>query len=325
RRPTNGTCKIDKSFTKVYLPTIYGLGFVVGLLANAWGLKCLSKTWKKIGNIQIFILNLGISDMLYIFTLPFLAYAEMKKSWIFGQAFCKITRFCFNLNLYSSIGFLTCISVYRYLGIVHTMRVKGQITQKHSVALSVFVWCMVCLQIIPDLYFEKTPKHILRFCFDTTVNEHVKEYLSYSIWWTVTGFGIPLLVFLGCYGHVAVVLSRRNDIDVTLKEQCLRLVVTITLLHAVCYIPFHVFRNLNLQTRVLQNERLCYKSFGKIYIAYQVCRGLAYLNPAIIPLMYLNCYDDVHVHFRKIRKRARESLDQLTRIVIINNPDRQPA
>ncbi|KAK2897184.1 hypothetical protein Q8A73_013564 [Channa argus] len=90
--------------------------FIIGLVANGWGLKSLMQNWKKLKIINVFVLNLGLADILYLLTLPFLVvYYLMERKWVFQDVFCKITRFCFNLNLYGSIGFLTCISVYSAL------------------------------------------------------------------------------------------------------------------------------------------------------------------------------------------------------------------
>ncbi|KAF3860877.1 hypothetical protein F7725_001132 [Dissostichus mawsoni] len=80
--------RVSFDFSGRFLPPVYILVFIVGLLANGWGLMPL-----------------------------LVVYYLMGSKWIFGDVFCKITRFCFNLNLYGSIGFLTCISVFRYLAI----------------------------------------------------------------------------------------------------------------------------------------------------------------------------------------------------------------
>uniref|UniRef100_A0A8C6URH0 G-protein coupled receptors family 1 profile domain-containing protein n=1 Tax=Neogobius melanostomus TaxID=47308 RepID=A0A8C6URH0_9GOBI len=107
---------VNFTFTHRFLPPVYILVFIVGLLANMCGLKFLLKNWKKVGPVNIFVFNLGLADILYLLTLPFLMVYYFKgRQWIFGDAFCKITRFCFSINLYGSIGFLTCISVFRYL------------------------------------------------------------------------------------------------------------------------------------------------------------------------------------------------------------------
>ncbi|KAG7237909.1 hypothetical protein INR49_031702, partial [Caranx melampygus] len=157
--------------------------------------------WKKLGIVNVFVLNLGLADILYLLTLPFLVVYYFKKStWIFGDVFCKITRFCFNLNLYGSIGFLTCISVYRYLAIVHPMRVNGRITVTHSVVISIVVWLSVAVQSLPDMFYTKTGNISVK-CYETTSVTYVEDYLKYSLGWTVTGFCIPLLITLGCYGH----------------------------------------------------------------------------------------------------------------------------
>ncbi|MBN3285922.1 P2RY1 protein, partial [Polyodon spathula] len=236
----------------------------------------------------------------------------MGEKWIFGLVFCKINRFCFNLNLYGSIGFLTCISVYRYLSIVHPMKVKGKIKVCHSAIISVITWVLVVAQIVPDVYFNKSNKNSTA-CYDTTSNDEVYEYLPYSIGWTITGFCIPLLVILGCYGHVAFVLTNKKNPSVNslMKQRCLRLIIILTVLFVVCFIPYHVLRNLNLKTRVLQIEGECSDAFNNIYVSYQVSRGLACLNSAMNPLVYLVIDDKVIIKLHVVSKTARRSLVHL--------------
>ncbi|XP_041700983.1 P2Y purinoceptor 1 [Coregonus clupeaformis] len=313
---TNSSCgQVNMEFTHTFLPAVYMSVFIIGLVANCLGLKSLFANWKKFGNINVFVLNLGVADILYLLTLPFLfAYYSADSHWNFGQVFCKMTRFCFNLNLYGSIGFLTCISVYRYLSIVHPLRVMGRITGGHSVVITAVVWVLVCIQSLPDVYFDKTLSNSsseTEACFDTTSDFFTKDYLDYSIAWTVSGFCIPLLIILGCYGHVAVVLSTKTNIDQVMKRRCLKLVFLVTLLFSVCYIPYHVFRNLNLKTRILKRERMCQDWFTGIYIAHQVSRALVCLNSAINPLVYLQGNEDLLMQITWLWQRARQSVPQI--------------
>ncbi|CAN9512137.1 unnamed protein product [Ophioblennius macclurei] len=318
RNGTRAACGgINLNFTHSFLPPVFVIVFVVGTLSNIWGLRSVWISWKNIGNINIFMFNLGLADLLYLATLPFLVhYYAMNSSWHFGQPFCKITRFCFNLNLYGSIGFLTCISIYRYLGIVHPMRVMGKIRSQHSLAISALVWALVIIQIIPDMVFEKNDQRRPLSCFDTTSNNLTGVYLSYSIGWTVTGFALPLVIILICYGHVVVVLARKSNINPLLKQRSLKLVVILVILFSVCFIPYHVFRNLNLQTRILKLKGVCHHSFNDIYIAHQVGRCLACLNSAINPLIYIVGNDDFLMKLHNFGKRTRRSLGSLTGTVI---------
>ncbi|XP_029291457.1 P2Y purinoceptor 1 [Cottoperca gobio] len=309
----NYTCQtISFDFSGKFLPPVYILVFIIGLVANGWGLKSLLHNWKKLGNINVFVLNLGIADILYLLTVPFLVvYYVLKSKWIFGDAFCKITRFCFNLNLYGSIGFLTCISVYRYLAIVHPMRVMGRITVSHSVGISVLVWLFVSVQSLPDMFYTKTFGNKPGKCYETTGVTYVEDYLKYSVGWSLTGFFIPFLITLGCYGHVIVVLCRTNNTDKVLKQRCSKLLFILILLFSVCYIPYHVLKNLNLWSRVLSKQRICRKWSDAVYIAHQISRGLVCLNSALNPLVYLHGNEDIPAQLRRLLQPARRMFSRL--------------
>lgn len=286
---TDDCRKVNFDFPKIYLPTVFVFVFVFGLLGNAWGLKYIITNWRKLGSCKIFALNLCIADLLYLLTLPFLVTYQVKRQeWIFGQPFCKVTRFLFNVNLYGSIGFITCISVYRYLGIVHTLKVKGRIKVRHCIGIAALVWIVVLLQCLPDMFFPKTCFNKTK-CFDTTGKNTTEPYLKYSLTQTVIGFVIPLVIILCCYGHIAVILAMKKDIgDTRLKLKCLRLVVILAVLFSICYIPINIFRNLNLMTRISKDKYgICKSWYASIYIAKQASDGLACLNSAINPLVYL--------------------------------------
>ncbi|XP_029948013.1 P2Y purinoceptor 1-like [Salarias fasciatus] len=318
RNGTRAGCGgINMNFTHSLLPPVFVIVFVVGTLANVWGLRSVCVSWKNIGSINVFMLNLGLADLLYLSTLPFLVrYYATNSLWEFGQPFCKITRFCFNLNLYGSIGFLTCISIYRYLGIVHPMRVMGKIRTRHSAAISALVWALVVIQILPDMFFEKNDHSKPLSCFDTTSNNLTEAYLTYSLAWTATGFALPLLIILVCYGHIVVVLSRKSGVNPLLKQRSLKLVVILVILFSTCFIPYHVLRNLNLRTRILKLDGICRRSFDHIYLAHQVGRCLACLNSAINPLIYIVGNDHFLLKLHSFSQRTRQSLSSLTGTVI---------
>ncbi|KAM3872134.1 P2Y purinoceptor 1 [Diretmus argenteus] len=301
----NNTCEgVNFKFTQTFLPAVYILVFIIGLIANGWGLKSLLQNWKKLGNINMFVLNLGLTDILYLLTLPFLVVYYFLNEWIFGHVFCKITRFCFNVNLYGSIGFLTCISIYRYLAIVHPMRAKGRITAAHSVAVTIMVWVLVSIQSVPDMFFAKTFGNRSERCFDTTSRDDLEQYLQYSLGWTVTGFCIPILITLGCYGHVIFILCRKNTIDNVLKQRSLKLLFILIVLFSICYIPYHILKNLNLKVRVLTRQRVCHNWFNGVYIAHQISRGLVCLNSAINPLVNLQVNEKLYTRVRRLLRRS---------------------
>ncbi|KAK2851899.1 hypothetical protein Q5P01_008175 [Channa striata] len=309
---TTSCSPISFDFTGRFLPPVFILVFIIGLAANGWGLMSLLQNWKKLKMINVFVLNLGLADILYLLTLPFLVfYYILDSKWIFGDVFCKITRFCFNLNLYGSISFLTCISVYRYLAVVHSLKVRGRLTLTHSVAISIIVWLLVGVQSLPDMFYTKTGNNT-EGCYDTTSEEYVEDYLKYSLGWTLTAFCIPFLITLGCYGHVVVVLCTRNSIDKVLKQRCLKLLFILILLFSVCYIPYHVLKNLNLWSRVLSKYKICHQWNNGVYIAHQISRGLVCLNSALNPLIYPHGHEDIPAQLRRLLQQAREAVMRLS-------------
>ncbi|XP_019124337.2 P2Y purinoceptor 1 [Larimichthys crocea] len=307
----NSNCSVNREFIKRFLVPVYSSVLIIGLLANGWGLKSLLQNWNKLGNVNVFVLNLGLTDILHLLTLPFLiVYYAMDRNWIFGDALCKITRFCFNLNLYGSIGFLTCISVYRYLAIVHPMRVMGRITVTHTVAISVMVWLLVSVQCLPDMFFTKTLENNTEKCLDT-VDKDVERYLEYNLGWALTGFCIPFLITLGCYGHMIVVICKTNRIDKVLKQRSLKLLFITMLLFSVCYIPYFVTRNLHLWSRVLTKQRDCRGWFNGVLFARRISSGLVCMNSALNPLVYLHGNENIGAQLMQLLQRAWQAVIQL--------------
>lgn len=301
-----------KLFENTVLPALYILVFFVGVVLNIWGIKSLVDNWKKLRTIKVLALNLGLADMLYLFTLPLLIVYYLKgNKWIFGEALCKVTRFCFNLNLYGSIGLLACISVYRYRAVVQPVKAMGKLKTTHSVLISVMVWILVSAQSLPDIFFPKHSRNKTEQCFDTTDLENVEEYLNYSLSWTFIGFCVPFVIILGCYGHVTLVITRSNMMKKEKKKSYLMLLILLILLFTLCYVPFHVFKNLNLYSRVLMNKNICPSWNSGVFIAHQTSRGLVSLNSALNPLVYLHVNEAMCAQFKQLLQGCRHRFNCL--------------
>lgn len=81
------------------MTVVYSVVLLVGLLGNAMLLFVL--TWKrKHWRISdIFVLNLAISDVLLLMTLPSWAVqAAQRSGWSFGTVLCKICGAVFNVS-----------------------------------------------------------------------------------------------------------------------------------------------------------------------------------------------------------------------------------
>ncbi|XP_061486288.1 P2Y purinoceptor 1-like [Rhineura floridana] len=304
-------CPVNTDFTQWFLPSFYLVVSLLGLLGNGLGLwnVCASSRRSSWNTLSVLVCNLGVADLLYVITLPFLvSYYLQGRLWVFGRGWCRLTRVLFHLNLYASIGFLTCVSVHRYLRIVYPLRMLGRCqTLAPSVSLSALVWAWVIIQLSPDFAFSKMDHTGMR-CHDTTGHENLGTYQPYILAITITGFVIPFLIITGCYCHVVVVLRRNRNVDPTLKRRSIKLVVLVMVLFSVCFLPYHIFRNLNLLSRRWQLQGSCTQTLRNIYVSYQVTRGLASLNSAMNPLLYLIASEDLVMRIRAFCQRIGQAL-----------------
>ncbi|CAH2302911.1 P2Y purinoceptor 1-like [Pelobates cultripes] len=298
-------CLVNKEFTFRFLSSVYIIVFIIGLLGNGFGLWNLAVNWKKWTSLNVFVLNLGIADLLYVATLPFfVSYYLNKEQWVFGYSFCRLARCLFHVNMYASISFLTCISVQRYLGIVHPMKMMGRFQNlRPSFYISILIWIWVIIQIVPHLHFTNALKNNT-FCYDSTTNDFLSIYTPYSLIITFTGFLIPFIIIVICYIRVLSVLKKNTNVDPNLKQRSIKLVFIVLTLFFLCFFPYYTFRNLNLLARVWQLQGTCTQTLRNVYVSYQVTRGLASLNSAINPLVYLVTNENFISKFRRIRRRA---------------------
>ncbi|KAM6248442.1 P2Y purinoceptor 1-like [Porphyrio hochstetteri] len=313
--PSNGSgvlCPVDTSFAQRYLPAIYLTVIPLGLVGNALVLWHLCTGLRRGARhpVSLLVGNLAVADLLYVSTLPFLvSYYLQNRVWLFSQGWCQVTRVFFHINLYASIGFLTCISIHRYLGIVHPLKMRGRCQGgTSSVWLSAIVWVWVVTQVAPNFAFSKVDDKGVK-CHDTTGANNLSIYVPYTVAITMTGFVFPFLIIIGCYCHVVVVLCRNDTMDLSVKKRSIRLVVLVMVFFSICFLPYHIFRNLNLLSRGWQLQGSCTPALQNIYVSYQVTRGLASFNSVLNPLLYVVTSEDCMSYMRTIHQRAKQSME----------------
>lgn len=296
-------CSLTKTgFQFYYLPTVYIMVFITGLIGNSlaiWMFICHMRPWSS---ISVYMFNLALADFCYVLSLPFLIFYYFNKTdWIFGDILCRLQRFIFHVNLYGSILFLTCISAHRYTGVVHPLKSLGRLKKKNAVITSALVWVVVVIAISPILYYSRTGlKRNATICYDTTTEDELPGYFIYSMTLTVFGFCIPFIIIFCCYGMIVKALIYNDMNNAHLRQKSIYLVIIVLAVFAVSYLPFHVMKNLNMRARLFfQSPDMC-EFNNRVYATYQVTRGLASLNSCVDPILYFLAGDT----FRRKLSRA---------------------
>ncbi|XP_007993391.3 P2Y purinoceptor 11 [Chlorocebus sabaeus] len=301
---------ILSGFQEDFLWPILVVQFLVALASNGLALYRFStreqRPWYP---AVVFSVQLAVSDLLCALTLPPLAaYLYPPKHWRYGEAACRLERFLFTCNLLGSVIFITCISLTRYLGIVHPFFTRSHLRPKHAWAVSAAGWVLAALLAMPTLSFShlKRPQQGVGNCSVArpeacikclgTAGHRLEAYRAYSLVLAGLGCGLPLLLTLAAYGALGRAVLRSPSMTVAEKLRVAALVASGVALYASSYVPYHVMRVLNVDARRRWSTHC--PSFADVaqataalelgpYVGYQVMRGLMPLAFCVHPLLYM--------------------------------------
>ncbi|NWT94519.1 SUCR1 protein, partial [Urocynchramus pylzowi] len=301
----------NRLLEKYYLSTMYSLEFIIGAIGNTivvFGYIFCLKKWKS-GNIYLF--NLSISDLLFLCTLPILVNSYSKDQWAKESTLCHSNRFLLHANLYSSILFLTVISVDRYMLMKHPFRDHILQKRRTAVVVSVAIWIGVILELLPLLHFLEPLTSANNYkCLDYASSGDPAKNLVYSMFLTVFGFLIPLLTMCCFYVKMVRFLKNRSEQvrSALTLEKPLTLVILTVVTFSLLFTPYHVMRNVRIASRIpALNASECTQ--GTISTIYIITRPFAFLNSAINPVFYFLMGD----HFREmLMAKTRQLLGRLT-------------
>ncbi|KAM3607678.1 uncharacterized protein V6R79_011668 [Siganus canaliculatus] len=218
-------------YVVIFLLAIPG-NLVVGLVI------CLSK--QPLTPSDLYLLHLAIADLLLAVTLPFWAVSA-KQGWVFGDAMCKIVTMLQELSFYSSILFLACISVDRYMVIVRAMEARKSNRQLVSWGVCAAVWAVGALLSLPGLYSsaflsQNSSQIMCAERYDPTSADEWRlatRILRHSL-----GFLIPLAIMLPCYGiTIKRLLHIRGGFQ---RQRAMRVIVFVVVAFLLCWTPYHI-------------------------------------------------------------------------------------
>ncbi|CAD7685284.1 unnamed protein product [Nyctereutes procyonoides] len=272
-----------RAFGAQLLPPLYSLVFIIGLVGNILVLLVLMQYRRLKSMTSIYLLNLAMSDLLFLFTLPFWIDYKLKDDWIFGDGTCKLLSGLYYTGLYSEILFIILLTVDRYLAIVHAVFALRVRTVIFGIISSIGAWVLALLASIPGFYFSKTQRELSH----TTCSLHFpyedlkawKQFQALKL--NLLGLVLPLFVMIICYTAIIKILLKRPNEK---KAKAVRLIFVIMIVFFLFWTPYNLTMLISaFQDSLFTDE--CRQS-KQLDLAMQVTEVIAYTHCCVNPVIY---------------------------------------
>ncbi|XP_012878443.1 PREDICTED: 2-oxoglutarate receptor 1 [Dipodomys ordii] len=316
-----GNCSDEKMLIRMhYLPVIYSIIFLVGFPGNIVAISTYIFKMRPWKSSTIIMLNLAWTDLLYLTSLPFLIhYYASGENWIFGDFMCKFIRFGFHFNLYSSILFLTCFSIFRYLVIIHPLSCFSIHKTWWTVVACAVVWIISLVAVLPITFLiTSTTRTNRSACLDFTSSDDLTTIKWYNLILTATTFCLPLVIVTLCYTTILNTLAHGLQTHSCLKQKARKLTILLLLVFYICFLPFHILRVIRIESRLLS---LSCSMENNIHEAYIISRPLAALNTFGNLLLYVVVNNNFQQAICSIvRAKPKADHEQAKKTICSNNP-----
>lgn len=242
--------------------SVYIITFVLGFPANVLAFYTFcKKVRQKPTPIDILLLNLTISDLLFLIFLPFKMQEVMNNMlWDMPYALCPLSGFIFYMTIYNSTFFLTAVSVERYLGVAFPIQHTLKRRPVYAIAASIFFWIFSIIHlsivfIVPFIGSENSPNNTLglnasanstthdmneEVCYENFTLAQLKVLLPMRLELCIVLFCIPFLISSFCYINFIRILSRLQNIDRRRRLRAIGMALGTLLVFALCFGPYNI-------------------------------------------------------------------------------------
>ncbi|CAL9698221.1 unnamed protein product [Knipowitschia caucasica] len=264
---------------RVALAVFYSVVFVFSLSLNLLVLTVIYMFEKLTTVTNLLLLNLVLSSLLFISSVPFVAVYEFFQDWPFGGPMCKIVSSLYFLGFFSSVLFLTLMTYDRHLAVVYSVTAARLRCRTYALVSCAAVWVVSALACIKPMIVQSLlylPADERTLCQTDAVKETpALKALGFYVQ-LLLFFLFPLLLIIYCYMRIVCTVLSSNIVT---KFKTLRLIFLIVLLFFICWTPFNVVTL--LQQRASTTEEVeRWASWGRDIYRF------TYLYFCISPIFY---------------------------------------
>ncbi|KAK1172439.1 chemokine XC receptor 1-like [Acipenser oxyrinchus oxyrinchus] len=277
-------CEYDlHAFVGIFTSVFYCLVFTLSVLGNGLVLCVLLKYEDKKKVINIFILNLAISDLALTFSLPFWAVYH-SYNWIFGDFMCKLLSGMYFIGFYSCMMFLMVMTIHRYLTVVHNVSTTKTRRTWYAWLASATVWVISISASIREMVFSATQEDNQgTMCEDTYSNGKISDFVDYCIQ-IFFFFLLPFSIIMYCYCRIVMTVVACTT---RTKYNVIKFIFSIVVTFFVCWAPYNIILFLRSLHELGVAQLTGCDVEKKINYSFYICRNIAYFHCCLNPLFHL--------------------------------------
>uniref|UniRef100_G1TJQ6 G-protein coupled estrogen receptor 1 n=1 Tax=Oryctolagus cuniculus TaxID=9986 RepID=G1TJQ6_RABIT len=261
----------------LYTIFLFPIGFVGNLLILVVNISFRHKMTAP----DLYFINLAAADLVLVAD-SLIEVFNLHEQYYDMAVLCTFMSLFLQINMYSSVFFLTWMSFDRYIALAKAMR-AGLLRTKQQARLSCgLIWmAAVSATLVPFTAVQLRHTEEVCFCF-----ADVREVQ----WLEVTlGFVIPFAVIGLCYSLIvrALVRAHRHRGLRPRRQKALRMIFAVVLVFFICWLPENVFISVHLLRRAQPGAAPCTQSFRHAYpLTGHIVNLAAFSNSCLNPLIY---------------------------------------
>lgn len=284
---TTAKCHDDHTLDKYLFPFVYSIVMMISIPTNCMSLYASCIQVRKKNELAVYLFSLSLADLLYSLILPlWIDYAWNGDNWRLSALLCQISSFILYMNFYTSTAFLACISVDRYLALVHPLKLQHLRTRRISLLVSIMVWLLESILNSVILVNKEVFNDPCNF------TNHTLCYDKYPLeWWQAqinlfricSGYLLPLIIIVFCYHKIYQVVRYNQATVDEEKKKVRKLILNITVTFLVCFTPYHII----LFIRSIKEPYTTDPELLQLmYKVYRIAQALTSLNCIADPILY---------------------------------------
>ncbi|XP_049581065.1 growth hormone secretagogue receptor type 1 [Syngnathus scovelli] len=268
---------------------------VVGVAGNTMTILIIQHFKDMKTTTNLYLSSMAISDLLIFLCLPFDLYRLWKYvPWLFGEAVCLLYHYIFEGCTSATILHIAALSVERYLAISFPLRTKVLVTKRRVHYIIAALWGFALASSTPTLFlvgveYDNVTGARGGQCKHTDAAIHSGR-LHIMLWVSTGYFLCPMFCLVFLYGSIGFKLCRsRADVrgpGALARErshrQTVKILVVVVLAFIICWLPYHIGRNLFAQ---VDNYDTAILSQNFNMASMVLCYLSASINPVVYNLM----------------------------------------